>query len=331
MLVGDIAIALNLLSIGVLAFAISVLFIAIIGRFTLARAEYFTFAMRKALLWACVTAPWWIAASSMFFFIPSQQPYFGSSWLNDFAHWHHVDLFSYSSWHAITLYCASAYFVWSLVTSIYRRWQQTAALNSALALAQVSAQQSATQQHFYSLPLTTPTAFTAGFLAPKVYISTALQQRLNSNELDIILQHEMAHVAARDPLFKVLFAALARFFPAATAMLLMQQYTLLTEQLADSKVVKHHDSLDVAQTLINVARMQRDNATSHINVMRKTAQLNYFADDHISVRVERLIQPVSASSKPAVGLSCLLLAVIPLLTTSTVDSLHHVIETFFTH
>lgn len=43
-------------------------------------------------------------------------------------------------------------------------------------------------------------AFTAGLLAPRVYVSSALEQRLSQTELDCVVAHEAAHVRRRDPL-----------------------------------------------------------------------------------------------------------------------------------
>ena len=43
-------------------------------------------------------------------------------------------------------------------------------------------------------------AFTAGFLTPRVYVSSDLIQRLDHKELVAVLAHEAAHVRRRDPL-----------------------------------------------------------------------------------------------------------------------------------
>lgn len=183
-----------------------------------------------------------------------------------------------------------------------------------------------TQHRYYLLPLAIPAAFTTGLISPKIYLTTALQERVNEQELDIIIRHEMAHVAARDPLFKVIFATFAGFFPLGMKQHLVKQFTLLTEQMADHAVTNEHDHLDVAQALVNVARMQRS-----ITLGCDGLQTSYFGNDQTSVRVQRLIYPVCTSSRLAIGLAIVLLVIAPALTASTVDSLHHIIETFFTH
>ncbi len=43
-------------------------------------------------------------------------------------------------------------------------------------------------------------AFTAGLLAPRIYVSSALGHRLSQAELDCVIAHEAAHVRRKDPL-----------------------------------------------------------------------------------------------------------------------------------
>ena len=45
-----------------------------------------------------------------------------------------------------------------------------------------------------------PVAFCAGWLRPRVYVSTALLERLSADELRAVLAHEQHHGALRDPL-----------------------------------------------------------------------------------------------------------------------------------
>jgi len=326
MFVGDLAITLNLLSVAVLAFAISVVFISIALRFTLPRLDYLTFRLRKVILWSLVTAPWWIAINCVVFFWPKQQDLFSAAWLNEFVHWHHVDIFSFDSWHAVTLLSASGFLIWSMIKTVYSRKKQSSTMASLLGLSDVYPQEANSQHRYYLLPLAIPAAFTTGLISPKIYLTTALQERVNEQELDIIIRHEMAHVAARDPLFKVIFATFAGFFPLGMKQHLVKQFTLLTELMADHAVTNEHDHLDVAQALVNVARMQRS-----VTLGCDGLQTSYFGNDQTSVRVQRLIYPVCTSSRLAIGLAIVLLVIAPVLTASTVDSLHHIIETFFTH
>lgn len=330
-LVGDLAISLNLLSIAVLTFIISVVFVTVTLRLTLFRLANFTFGVRKILLWSLVTAPWWIAATCVGIFWPRQQNLVPISWLDDFAHWHHVDIFSFTSWHAVTLFAASSYLLWSITRTVYTRYLQSSALLDLIGLSDAQPQQIKGQCQYYSLPLAVPAAFTIGFISPRIYLTTALQQRVNEQDLDIIVKHELAHVNARDPLFKVAFAAFAGFFPAKTARNLTKHYILLTEQIADSAVTQDYDNLHVAQTLINVTRMQRSIDTDNQHFACHGMHASHFGNDQISLRIQRLINPNMSSSRLMIALLLTLFVFAPLLTAFMVDSFHHVIETFFTH
>ncbi|WP_372871878.1 M56 family metallopeptidase [Shewanella sp.] len=326
MLVGNLAITLNLLSIAVLACAISILFITMVSGFILPRLENAAFGIRRLNLWALVTAPWWIAVCCVVLFWPSTQQSLPIQWLNEFAHWHHIDIFSFSSWHSVTLIAASLYLFWGLVKALYVRHRQSSNLVNLLELSSIVSKKTQSQKQYYSLPVSVPAAFTAGLLSPRIYLTTALCQLVSEQELDIIVRHEQAHVAAYDPLLRVVFAFFAGFFPTSTKHKLIGQFTLLTEQVADHAVTDVYDSLDIAQTLINVARMQRPVTDSEDRL-----HASYFGNDHTTIRVKLLINPVFISSRLTTGLSLALFGTVLLLTASSVDSFHHIIETLFTH
>lgn len=331
MLVGNLAITLNLLSIAVLAFVISIGLTLAIFPLISSRIKHFHFRSCKAILWLLVTAPWWIALSCIAFFWPKQQDIFPTVWLNDFAHWHHVDIFNFSSWHAVTLLSAAAYVLWSMIRTIYFRKKQLSAMKDLMAISDASLECEQGKPSYNLLPISQPTAFTTGLLSPKIYVSSALKEQVSEQELGIIVCHERAHVHARDPMFKLLFATFAFFLPNGLARKLVTQFTLLTEQIADSVVTKKYDNLDVAQTLINVARLQRSAISIKKNTCEESLQASYFGNDQISMRVQHLINPTAKNSRFALFCAIALFALAPLFTVSTVDSLHHFIETFFIH
>jgi beta-lactamase regulating signal transducer with metallopeptidase domain len=51
------------------------------------------------------------------------------------------------------------------------------------------------------------TAFCAGFVRPRVYVTSATAEQLNARELDAVLAHEAAHARRRDPLRRLLTRA----------------------------------------------------------------------------------------------------------------------------
>ena len=104
MLVGDMAIALNLLSVAVLAFVIGIATVAVVSCFVLFRLNQVSFNSQKFILWSLVSAPWWIALSCIGYFMLYSLGFdtvFNISWFEDFAHWHHIDIFNFFSWATI--------------------------------------------------------------------------------------------------------------------------------------------------------------------------------------------------------------------------------------
>ncbi|RHW77309.1 M56 family metallopeptidase [Colwellia sp. RSH04] len=326
MIVGNLAIALNLMSVAVLAFIICIVFISAIAKLFIPKLNNTTFTVRKFSLWLLITAPWWVATLCIALFWPRQSNGVYLSWFEELAHWHHIDIFNFFSWHAITLMLASLFVVGVCISVIYRKRKQSASLSNLLDFAQDKKIQGLDNSDYLTLSVPTPIAFTTGLLSPKIYISTGLQEQVSEQELAIILKHEAAHVEARDPLFKVLFSVFAGFFPSSIKLQLLDKYTLLTEQLADSKVASKYDNLDVAQTLINVARMQRNISNHHVGT-----SISHFGYDQTNTRIQSLIKPITSTPRTLLLTAAVLTIVMPLLTASTVDSFHHFIETIFTH
>ncbi|MEP3826786.1 MAG: M56 family peptidase, partial [Lentilitoribacter sp.] len=125
---------------------------------------------------------------------------------------------------------------------------------------------------------------------------------------------------------KVIFTALASFYSSGIKQTLIEQYVLMTEKVADSEVTKEYDILDVAQTLIDVARLQKVLPTDC-----DQASISYFGRDHTSLRVEQLLNPICKPSLTTTIIALALLASMPVIAASSVDSFHHFIETFFIH
>jgi hypothetical protein len=322
MLVGDMAIVLNLLSVSVLAFVIGIATVAVVSRFVLFRLKQVSFNCQKFILWSLVSAPWWIAFSCIGYFMPYSLGYdkvLNISWFEDFAHWHHIDIFSFSSWHALTLLLALIYLAWRVTKTIIARTKQSIALSSLLSFTDAQDTKTTNGNQYFLMPVKVPVAFTTGFISPKIYVSTGLQTQVSDEQLNIIVNHELAHVTARDPLFKVLFTAIASFYPSRIKQSLIEQYVLMTEKIADNEVTKEYDHLDVA-------RLQKALPTDY-----DQASVSYFGHDHTSLRVERLLNPINKPSLTPIIIALALLATMPVLAASTVDSFHHFIETFFIH
>ncbi|AMN10867.1 hypothetical protein ACZ81_04285 [Alteromonas macleodii] len=326
MLEGLSAITLNLLSIAVLALFVSVIFSSFFIPLLLRGLKKCTLNVQKVTLWVLVTLPWWVALSCITILWPWHSSPVSVSWVERLAHWHHIDVFHFTSWHAITLYGLVLYNTYTAIKGVLLLNTQSRSLQALIALSGEEQRKSDDALHFYSLPVTLPTAFVSGMISPKVYVTEALQKKVSPAQLDIILRHEFAHVKARDPLFRSLFAACTMLFPPPVKRRLIKHYVLLTELIADNTVAQHYDNLEVAQTLIDVARHQQRGIFSNV-----TSAINYFGNDATTYRVQCLISPRLSSSKGGVGFAITLIALMPFLTASAVDSLHHIIETLFIH
>ena len=84
-----------------------------------------------------------------------------------------------------------------------------------------------------------PQAFCAGFLRPRIFLSTGAVRRLGRDELEAVLAHEEHHRARRDPLR----IALARVFGHAFFFLpvlrrLSERYCAMAELAADDAAVR---------------------------------------------------------------------------------------------
>lgn len=326
MLVGKIAVLLNLMSVAVLAFTTVIFLVSIFSSKSLSFLRLTSFTARKRALWLMATSPWWVALCCVWLFWPNSDSAVSSSWFAEFAHWHHPDLFNWTSWHGLTLLGAGSLFIGLLIRVILQMHQQSTALRNLLSLSDITELPPIDGHRLYSLESDSVAAFTTGFIAPKIYLTTALQRQVNAQELDIVVQHELSHVRKQDPLFKFMFALFCRFFPSAIAKQLIGEFTLLTEQVADDYVARSYDKFDIAQALLSVARVQ-----SRVLTEREQPQLSYFSHDHVALRIQMLVSPAVKTPVLIVPAFIAFFLCAPILTASSVDSIHHIIEAFFIH
>ncbi|HBR95894.1 MAG TPA: hypothetical protein DD979_00755, partial [Gammaproteobacteria bacterium] len=172
-----------------------------------------------------------------------------------------------------------------------------------------------------------PQAFSAGLWAPHVFISTALMAQLNARELQVVRQHEQAHVERRDSLKKLGFSVLSSFFPAGVAMALRRAMSLCMEQCADERAVAQGaDRVDVAKTLLKVTRLMRDREMPGNSGALQCG----FAECAVETRVHYLLSGASRRD-PSYVLMVALFGVIALMCLVSVDVLHHGVEALLSH
>jgi beta-lactamase regulating signal transducer with metallopeptidase domain len=108
-----------------------------------------------------------------------------------------------------------------------------------------------------------PLAFTAGFFSPKIYLSTALTEAFDNDELKAVVLHESHHQKKKDPLKSLLLSFLADFlFFVPIAQFFKKSCFLALEVSADSYCAAHNvDPLEIACALLRVQKRPRVNAS----------------------------------------------------------------------
>lgn len=127
-----------------------------------------------------------------------------------------------------------------------------------------------------------PQAFTAGFLHPRIYLSTALLEALEDDEIIAVLLHETHHMARRDP-FRIFVATLLKdafwYLPAVRA--LWRGFIEAKEQAADD-AASRLGTLPLAGALLKLATRPPVPAFSGMPA---------FHGPRIEERVRRLLVP----------------------------------------
>ncbi|MDN3407189.1 M56 family metallopeptidase [Pseudoalteromonas sp. APC 3356] len=324
MIVGNWAVFLNLASAAVTAFICVIILISFFHTSLCKKITIFQFTERKFMLWLTISSPWWISLLCAAVFWQAHQNQM-SNWLQGVAHWHHLEVFSVYSWHSVLLISAACLMTSASVHAFFSLNRHSSAMSSLLALSNTQPHKDYPNQSVHVIEHLVPEAFTVGFFNPKVYITSGLQA-LDEKTVHIVIQHELAHLKARDPLFKTLFSLFSWCFPSPTRAALQQSYTALTEQIADVGATQYFDGLDVAQALINVARFQRQQRITNDNIFT-----SHFSNEQITQRIQTLLTPIPTTPKPLLIVTLFSFMAIALFTLSTVDSVHHLIETFFIH
>lgn len=333
MIVNEGAMFLNLLCIALMGLLVASALLAAMSLFTARLSTLLSARAQKKALWLFVTTPWTVSIICVLIFVPSLLQAGRLPWLSTLAHWHHPAVFYLDSWHGATL----VLFILSTVYVLARRGlsavRQLNTLNTLTRLSRRktrlwthgNSRHSEVGQDIVVLESQTPSAFAAGLLRPKCYVTTGLIERVSETELDIIIDHERAHIRHKDAQKKLLFALFASLYPRPLARRLNQLFSLASELQADARVSKSYCNFDIAQTLVSAARIQRF-LPGNVN----PALVNYFIADDVEYRVRALVDPQRLRSFP--WTHCLLVVVLTTILSSIgVDSLHHLIEAFFSH
>lgn len=132
-------------------------------------------------------------------------------------------------------------------------------------------------------------AFAAGLYRPRVFLSRGLLKRLSARERRIVLAHEVAHIRHRDLGGQLWFECLLRFHQPGCARTLRRHWRRNQEQAADDRAAARFGALEVAATLVKLARQPAAPASAGISAL----------GDDPAARIERLLQPGAARAAGA--------------------------------
>lgn len=274
---------------------------------------------RKVLLWTIVLLPWVVSLVLSIYIL---QAYHSGNSLNNFAfpHWHHMTNFEWYSWHGFTVGVALSYLMYVLTSQVRHLWNHKREIESLISFSKNE------EADVYQIESDKASAFTSGFFSKKCFVTTALIEQTTLEEYEVVIKHERAHIATNDPAKKWLFTLLCSFFIKPITQRLKLHMILAMEQEADNAVIKSGTSkLFVASTLVKVAKL---NAQSDI-LENKNLVVNFGADvleQRIFFLLDKLkLEPIHKS------ITFALVLVLVIVSTTSIDSIHHFMETFFRH
>lgn len=173
-----------------------------------------------------------------------------------------------------------------------------------------------------------------GVFRPRLVVSRAMLRSLSTEELQLALQHEIAHRSSRDNLKRLLLLLAPTPIPFFRGFASLQHtWAKLSEWAADDEAVRGDSrrALSLAAALLRVARMGEASGLSFIHTSLCAG------DQDLSARVERLLrvetlpgqlrfQPHSFAISSSLGVSVCL--AILLAWPATLSSVHRLLELF---
>lgn len=253
MIHGQWALALNLFTVAVLAFLIANVLVSVAFWSIKNSIQKYTVSTRKSLLWLCVLTPWFISLLVTLFFSPIFQAGTVFVWLTELAHWHHPNTFHFLSWHSMSLVVFLGFSMTIIIQKLmlaYKNYHQVSLLR-ALATTKCKG--------VLIIDSPIPTAFTGGLIRPTCFISTGLIAHLTSDDIEIIIEHELAHIHYFDPLKKWMFLFFSAYFTKRVKQVLVSMMSITMEQTADTFHVKNQkQAQNVASTIVKFTKLVSD-------------------------------------------------------------------------
>ena len=165
-----------------------------------------------------------------------------------------------------------------------------------------------------------PFSFVAGLLRPRIFLSASLADTLEPDQLAVVLAHERAHQARRDPLRRAAAEASSLMLPPRTRRAILEELALASEQTCDEQAAAAlGDRLAVAEVLVAVERLaQRASLPGR-------AALPAFGGSQVATRVHSLLEAPPRDRSRGVGGAVAALATLAGLWLAA-EPLHHLTE-----
>lgn len=170
-----------------------------------------------------------------------------------------------------------------------------------------------------------PTAFTAGFVRPRIVLDRALREELDARSLRAVVHHESAHVVRRDGLTLAALRLAEACFSVAALRSVVERWTSASELECDRHATRAVGSaFDVASALVAVERLRSSSRASP----QEVAPAITSAD--LAQRVRALLaggeRPAHLASD-ALYLAFLAATILLLVAVWPGDAMHHLAET----
>ncbi len=314
MIEGNSAVVLNVMAIASIAFILTSTLVSLIVLLIDQKLLDVEVHSKRRLLWMLSILPWLVGPAVAFFFVQSSISPLAYS-----THWHHIDSFAIASWHGITLLIMISMLCYLIINQFFELYRNKKSLNLLTSF-------SKNKIDYYEVDSSESYAFTAGFLNKRIYLSSGLISQASDKELRVILDHERAHVYNNDPFKKWLFGFLSSFFLPKSSQVLKVHMLLSMELNADLKSINNNTStLFVARTLLKMARLNSKTSKA----INPNLAAN-FATDMLEHRLIHLLED-HKYRKISMFISGFAFLLISTVCISSIDWIHHLMETLFKH
>lgn len=322
MIGGNWGLTFNILSIVFVGLYSSLCLISLVVYLASNQLNRFTAKVRLRLLWCVGILPWFVSFICVGLQILPELTPIGETWFSFFVHWHHIYNFEILSWHGASLFIFSMVFISVCLTRLLKAIKA----NKQLDQLDFFVKTSCSERGLTIIESRQHQAFTSGLFRPRSYITSGLRDQLTRQEMLVVSQHELAHAKTRDPLRKFSFSLFAAFFPKFIAQQLNDRFALALEQIADESVLlTGNDETVISKTMLKVSSLR-----SQFSGVTMSPSNCHFSAHPLSLRIQYLLRDNKGQPFPF-ALFFSFAITLTLLSTLSVDLLHHALEKLFHH